>query len=92
MRMESDDVVHPADAQIHELLGRIADNTEDEHRRERLLELMVMLPPSAEWPPEFREKARETYEYIRGLRRDLERRELEHMYSADREPKGSDER
>jgi len=53
---------------------------------------MVMLPPSPEWPPEFREKARETYEYIRGLRRDLERRQLEQMYNADREPNGSDER
>jgi hypothetical protein len=41
---------------------------------------MLTLPPSHQWPPEALDQLRATHEYIRGLRRDLEQRQLEEMY------------
>ncbi|KAA1248289.1 hypothetical protein F0Q45_21385 [Mycobacterium simiae] len=79
--MDSDDVIDPADAELHALLGQIADRTDDEERRERILGVMVTLPPIADWPPDMLERARATHAYVRGLRRDLQRRELEAMYA-----------
>ena len=43
--------------------------------------VMVTLPPIADWPPDMLERARATHAYVRGLRRDLQRRELEAMYA-----------
>jgi hypothetical protein len=74
--MDSSDVVDPADAAINELLGQIADRTRDPERRERIIDMMLTLPPITEWPPEALEKWRDTYEYVRSLRRDLEQRQL----------------
>jgi hypothetical protein len=70
--MDSSDVVEPRDAAVNELLGQIADRTRDPERRERILGLMLTLPPLAEWPAEALEQWRATYDYIRSLRRDLE--------------------
>ncbi|WP_156765265.1 hypothetical protein [Mycobacterium sp. 1245852.3] len=81
--MQSDDVVDPADAALDRMLGLMADNTEDEERRERILDLMLTLPPIIEWPQEAIEMWRNVYEYCRSLRRDLEQRNLEQMYNAD---------
>jgi hypothetical protein len=77
------DCVDPGDAAISELLGQIADGTRDPERRERILGLMMTVPPIAEWPPEALDQCRATYEYVRSLRRDLELRQLEEMF--DRE-------
>jgi len=79
--MDSSDVVDPADARIYELLAQIAENTEDTERRERIIGLMLTLPPIAEWPPEVFERWRGIHDYIRGLRCDLEQRQLEEMYN-----------
>lgn len=78
--MDSSDVADPVDAAVYKLLGQIANRTRDPERRERILGLMLTLPPIAEWPPEALEQWRATYDYIRSLRRDLERRQLEEMY------------
>jgi iron-sulfur cluster repair protein YtfE (RIC family) len=80
--MDSGDVIDPADRAIHEILGRIADRTEDQQRRQRILEVMVTVPPIAQWPPDALEQWREFYAHVRGLRRRLEQRELEAMYDA----------
>jgi hypothetical protein len=81
--MDSSDAVHAADAAINELLGQIADRTDEPERRERIIDLMLTLPPSREWPPEALDQFRATYEYIRGLRRDLEQRQLEEMFQRE---------
>jgi hypothetical protein len=78
--VDSDDVVDPADAELHKLMGQLADNAHDERRRDRIIGLMLTLPPSREWSPEALEQCRATYEYVRGLRRDLEQRQLDEMY------------
>lgn len=79
--MDPFDVVHLADAAINELLGQIAVRTQEPERRERIIDLMLTLPPSREWPPEALDQLRATYEYIRGLSRDLEQRPLEETYT-----------
>jgi hypothetical protein len=89
--MDSSDVVHPADARIYELLAQIAESTEDTEKRERIISLMLTLPPIAEWPGEVLEQWRGIHDYIRSLRRDLEQRELEKMYTYI-EDEGSDSR
>ncbi|WP_445161438.1 hypothetical protein ACTXG5_25535 [Mycobacterium sp. Dal123C01] len=80
--MQSDDVVDPVDAALHQMLGHIADNTEDEGRRDRVRGLMLTLPPIAEWPPQMYERWHELHDYIRGCRRELEQRQLEQMFEA----------
>jgi hypothetical protein len=80
--VDSSDVVDPGDAALNELLGQIADNTQDEQRRERVLGLMLTVPPIAEWPPEAIERWRADCNHIRDLRRELEQRELEQMCDA----------
>jgi len=77
--MDSSDVVDPADAALHQLLAQMAEHTEDERLRERILDLMLTLPPVSQWPPEMLEEWRKTSEYVRSLRRELERRELQRM-------------
>ena len=64
-------------------MGQIADNTQDEHMREKILDLLVTVPSIAEWPPEAIEQWRALTGYLRGLRRELEQRELERMFDAD---------
>jgi hypothetical protein len=62
-------------------IEQVAYRTRDPRRRERIIDLMLTLPPSREWPPEALDQFRATYEYIRALRRDLEQRQLEEMYT-----------
>jgi hypothetical protein len=81
--MDPPDVVHPADAAINELLGQIADRTRDPARCERIIDMMLTLPPITEWPPEALEQLRDTHEYIRALRRDLEQCQLEWMFQRE---------
>jgi hypothetical protein len=78
--MDCPDVVDPADAALSELLVRIAERTQDEGRREKLLDLMLTLPPIAEWPREMLDEWCKTYDYVRSLRRELEQHQLERMY------------
>jgi len=51
--------------------------------REKILDLLVTVPSIAEWPPEAIEQWRALASYLRGLRRELEQRELERMFNAD---------
>jgi hypothetical protein len=78
--VDSSDCVDPGDAAINELLGQIADRTRDPERRERIIGLLLTLPPIAEWPPEALDQWRATYDYIRSIRRDLEQRQLQEMF------------
>jgi len=77
LAVDSSDVVDPTDAALHQLLAQMAEHTGDERMRERIADLMLTLPPVAQWPPEMLEEWRQTYEYVRGLRREMERREVE---------------
>jgi hypothetical protein len=79
VHVDSSDVVDPADAALSELLARLAENAGDEDRREKLFDLMLTVPPIAQWPPEMLEEWRKTYDYVRGLRRQFERRQLQQM-------------
>ena len=65
--MDSSDLVDPFDAALHELLARDFVRTQDVQRRERLIDLMLTLPPSRESPLEALDECRATYEYIRSL-------------------------
>jgi hypothetical protein len=85
--MDSPDVVDPADAALNELLAYMVDYTHDEERYQRILDLMLTVPPIAEWRPEAIDQWRMTCDYIRNLRRQLQQRELEQMYDAS----GNDE-
>lgn len=78
--MDAQDRVDPADAAIHALLGHIADNAKDPQKRERILDLMVTVPPVVEWPPEAIDQWRDIFHYVRSLRRDVEERELNRLY------------
>jgi hypothetical protein len=69
--VESDDVVDPGDAAIQALLALTAEGTDDDEKREKLLDAILTIPPLAEWPPECREKLWETCQYIKDLSRDL---------------------
>jgi hypothetical protein len=80
--MDSSDVVDPADAALHELLAHMAERTPDPDRREKIPDLMLTVAAVARWPPEAFDQWRATCEYIRSLRRDLQRRELEQMCDA----------
>ena len=79
--MNSSDIVDPADASLQELLAQLAEHTDDEDSREKIIDLMLTIPPIAQWPPEMLAEWRKTYDYIRGLRRQLEQRHLERMYN-----------
>jgi hypothetical protein len=69
--LDSADVVDPADAALNELLAHMADYTHDEEIRQRILDLMLTVPPIAEWPPSAIDQWRMTCDYIRNLRRQL---------------------
>jgi hypothetical protein len=69
----SDEVVDPGDAAIQALLALTAENTDDE-KREKLLDAILTIPPLTEWPPDCREKLRETCQFVIGLSRDLRQR------------------
>jgi hypothetical protein len=67
------DAVDSGDAALQALLALTAENTDDE-KREKLLDAILTIPPLTEWPPDCREKLRETCEFVIGLSRDLRRR------------------
>jgi len=81
--MDTSDAVDPTDAKIQGLLAQLADMTTDTARRDRIVGLILTLPPIAEWPAEAFEECRKTYEYVRGLRRDLEVRQLKQMFDGE---------
>jgi hypothetical protein len=66
--VESDDIVDPTDAAIQALLAAIAQNTDDDDKRDRLIGYILTIPPLTEWPPDCREKLRETCEFVISLR------------------------
>lgn len=72
--MESDDVVDPGDAAIQVLLALTAEKTDDDEKREKLLDAILTIPPLTEWPPECREKLLETCQFIKNLAEDLRQR------------------
>jgi hypothetical protein len=67
------DAVDSGDAALQALLALTAENTDDE-KREKLLDAILTIPPLTEWPPDCREKLRETCQFVIGLSRDLRRR------------------
>jgi hypothetical protein len=73
-RVESDDVVDPGDAAIQALLALTAENTDDEEKRDRLMDYILTLPPLTEWSPEGWEKLRETCRFIKNLAQELRHR------------------
>ena len=70
----SDDVVDPGDAAIQSLLALTAENSDDDEKREKLLDTILTLPPLTEWAPESREKLLETCQFIKGLAHDVRQR------------------
>lgn len=70
----SDDVVDPDDAAIQSLLALTAENTDDDEKREKLLDAILTLPPLTRWAPESREKLLETCQFIKGLAHDVRQR------------------
>lgn len=80
MPVDSLDAVDPTDAKLQELLAHIAENTQDKDRREKIIDLILTLPPIAQWPPEMFDKWRKTCDYILGLRREHELRQLKRMF------------
>jgi len=85
MPVDSLDAVDPTDAVLQDLLAQIAENTPDKDRRERIIDLMLTLPPIKQWPPEMFDEWRKTCDYILGLRREYELRELKRMFDGDTE-------
>jgi hypothetical protein len=73
-RVESDDVVDPGDAVIQALLALTAENTDDDEKREKLLDAILTIPPLAEWPPDCRQKLWDTCQFIKSLAEDLRKR------------------
>jgi hypothetical protein len=71
--VESDDVVDSGDAALQALLALTAENTDDE-KRENLLDAILTIPPLTEWPPDCREKLRETCQFVISLSWDLRQR------------------
>jgi hypothetical protein len=69
--VESDDVVDPGDAALQALLAAVAQNTRDDERRDRLIDYILTIPPLTDWPPDCREKLRETCQFVISLSRDL---------------------
>lgn len=72
--VESDGVVDPGDAAIQALLALTADNTDDDEKRDLLMDYILTIPPIVEWPSECREKLWETCKFIKNLAEDLRRR------------------
>ena len=74
LNVDSDDLVDPGDAAIQVLLALTAENTHDDEKRDWLIDAILTVQPLAEWPPECREKLRETCQFIKGLAQDLRQR------------------
>lgn len=73
-RMEVDDVVDPGDAAIQALLALTAESTDDDEKRDRLMDYILTVPPLTQWPPDCREKLGETCQFIKCLAEDLRQR------------------
>ena len=67
--MESYDVVDPGDAAIQALLALTAENTDDDEKRENLLDAILTIPPLTEWPPDCLDQLRDTCKYVISLGR-----------------------
>jgi hypothetical protein len=48
-------------------------HTDDDEKPETLLDAILTIPPLTEWPPDCREKLRETCKFVISLSRDLKR-------------------
>lgn len=51
--MHCHDVVEPGDAALQALLAAIAERTFDPGKRDRVLDLVLTLPPLSDWPTEW---------------------------------------
>lgn len=67
-------MVDPGDAAIQALLALTAENTDDDAKREMLMDFMLTAPPLAEWPSNWREILLETCRFIMGPAEDVRRR------------------
>jgi hypothetical protein len=72
--VESDDVVDPGDAAIQALRALTAEGTDDDEKREKLLDANLTIPPLTDWPRDCRQKLGQTCEFVISLSRDLKRK------------------
>ena len=71
VKVQSGDVVDPADAALNDLLAHIAETSGDDEKREKIFDLMLTAPPMPEWPLEFLQAMYEVCSWV-GLRHRLE--------------------
>jgi hypothetical protein len=70
------DVVDRGDAAMQALLAAIAERTDDDEKRDRLLDYILTIPPLKEWPADSLEQLRETCKFVISLGRDLRMRRM----------------
>jgi len=70
--VDSDDAVQPGDAILQAVLAGIAERTPDPAKRDRILDLMVTLPPLADWPSASLERLRSAARAAAGSGRPVE--------------------
>jgi hypothetical protein len=51
-----------------------AENTDDDEKREKLLDAILTIPSLNEWPPDCRQKLWDTCQFIKSLAEDLRQR------------------
>jgi len=67
--MELGDLVDRGDAVLQALLASMAERTHDVERRDRLLDYMMTVPPTAGWPTDSLEALRQPRQYLISLAR-----------------------
>ncbi|MGD1172169.1 hypothetical protein [Mycobacterium seoulense] len=72
--MDFDDVVDPGDAAIQALLALTAENTDDDEKRDLLMDFILTALPPTEWSPDCRQKCWETCQFIKRPAEDLRQR------------------
>jgi hypothetical protein len=53
-------------AELQDLLAQVAERTADKAKRDKVVDLILTLPPIVQWPSEAFDQCGETYEYVCG--------------------------
>lgn len=77
LQVQSDDVIDPGDAALHEFLALVAEQTNDPARRDQVIDFLMTMPPLAQWSAQERDILTETCGYVISLAR--LRRELDEL-------------
>jgi hypothetical protein len=72
--MEFDDVVDPGDTALQALLASIAEHTSDAAKRDKLLDILLTVPPMSQWPNDLLEHMQATCRFVIDLSRELRKR------------------